>query len=189
MNDIKECSDKVNLGECTKGEDCKICNGLSNQLEGLNTNEINFNPNAKVYIPKSKRTDTNGEGTDKNISSNEETSKINNEGQEKLNLNLQAQEYVPNYGVRASNEDQAEEEFEDEAENEELDMIMKDIIDNDGLEEELEEEDEESDEDKWFPKFKDCDCCKGFVYKCKGSACANLSACYCKVKEECDEEA
>ena len=49
-------------------------------------------------------------------------------------------------------------------------------------------EDQESDEEKWYPKYHNCECCKGFVYKCKGLACANLGMCYCKMQEECDYE-
>jgi hypothetical protein len=66
-------------------------------------------------------------------------------------------------------------------------MIMKDIINNDVMEE-MGAEDDESDDEKWFPKYKDCECCKGFVYKCKGDACVNMGTCYCKIKEECDSE-
>jgi hypothetical protein len=96
---------------------------------------------------------------------------------EKLNFNLNAQEFVPQTAE--------EEDFEEEEDEEELDMIVNDIIKNDMMEE---IEDEESDDEKWFPKYKDCDCCKGFVYKCQGAACLNMGTCYCKVKEECDDE-
>ena len=54
-------------------------------------------------------------------------------------------------------------------------MIMKDVVENDILDEFGEEPD---DEDKWYPKYKDCECCKGFVFKCKGKACENLGQCY-----------
>ena len=52
---------------------------------------------------------------------------------------------------------------------------MKDVVENDILDEFGEESD---DEDKWYPKYKDCECCKGFVFKCKGKACENLEQCY-----------
>jgi hypothetical protein len=48
------------------------------------------------------------------------------------------------------------------------------------------EEEEESDDEKWFPKYKDCECCKGFIYKCKGDVCLNMDACNCKMKDECE---
>lgn len=50
----------------------------------------------------------------------------------------------------------------------------------------VEEYGEESDEESWYPKYKDCECCKGFVYKCKGEACSHLRFCVCKIQEECD---
>ena len=190
---VKVCLDRQIMGECTKKQDCPICNNntnigdISNGLQNvsLNVNDLNLNKNAKGYVPKSKR---NQEGN----SSQQITQQIplvseNKSEAEKLNLNLNAKEYVPkcmelNYTP----------EFygggdDDDFGVEEFDMIMKDIIDNEVMEE-LEEEDED-DEDRWFPKYKECDCCKGFVYKCKGVACEYMDACYCKVKDECDEEA
>ena len=58
---------------------------------------------------------------------------------------------------------------------------MKDIIDNEEI------EDDEFDEDKWFPKYKDCESCQWFVDKCSGVACQNLLSFYCKVMAECDD--
>ncbi len=193
MNDLKICLDKQNLGECTRGEDCEVCN-LSKQLEET-VIKVNFNPNAKVYIPKSKRVENNTNSTN------------NIENTNKLSFNLKAQEYVPKnnkqnssglnnknsvdyqvyyYDQDKENNDLQEENYEDDGR--EFDMIMKDIINSEALEE-LEDEEEESDDEKWYPKYKECECCKGFVYKCQGIACKNMNACYCKVKDECDEEA
>ncbi len=42
--------------------------------------------------------------------------------------------------------------------------------------------DSESDYDKWFPKFKDCECCEGYIYICEKEVCVNLRMCYCKMK-------
>ncbi len=159
MNDSNQstCPDIINLGSCTRGQDCPNCNPQNKQTPDFSN--INFNTNAKGYVPKSKREENN-----------------------KLNFNLQAKEYVP------KSEDMYydnEEEMEEDDNEEEFDMIMKDIINNDAMDEL--EDDEESDEDKWFPNYKDCDCCKGFVYKCKGVACENMNSCYCKIKDECDE--
>jgi len=158
------CLDKANYGECTKGEDCIYCNNISGKLEDLKINEIQLNTGAANFIPKSKRVIAEGVNTDK------------------LNLNLDAKEFIPKPYTNLADEDENA-----DLEGEEFDMIVKDIIDNDAIEEEFEEE-EESDEDKWFPKYKDCECCKGFVYKCEGVACSNMEMCYCKMKEECDEE-
>jgi hypothetical protein len=193
----KVCLDKINFGSCTRGDDCPACNDLTKEMDNVKLNQLNFNKNAKEWIPKSKR----NENTSENIS--KDTAVTN----DKLSLNLEAQEYKPkminfnqppvtnstalnlqnyqNYYYENENQENAE-EMEEEDEGEEFDMIMKDIINNEALEEM--EEDDESDEDKWFPKYKDCECCKGFVYKCKGVACENMNACYCKVKDECDEE-
>ena len=80
-----------------------------------------------------------------------------------------------------------DDENEENEVQEKMDMIVKDM-----LEEEFIEEignDESEDEDKWFPKYKDCDCCQGFVFKCKGETCADLGQCYCKMKDECDKQA
>ena len=102
---------------------------------------------------------------------------------EKLKFNLNAKEYEPkNYNKK--------EEDEDEENNEELDMIVKDMVENDILDEMGEDEQysDSEDEDKWYPKYKDCECCKGFVYKCKGEACQSLGQCYCKMKDDCENE-
>lgn len=106
-----------------------------------------LNPGAKEYIPKKK---------------------TKQQVPEKLNFNLEAKEFVPKTN-------QEENEDDDEEDQEQLDMIMKDVVENDILDEFGEESD---DEDKWYPKYKDCECCKGFVFKCKGKACENLGQCY-----------
>ena len=103
--------------------------------------------------------------------------------EEKLNFNLNAKEYVP--------KQQEENPEEEEENNEEIDMIMRDVVENDILDEMGENnslDSDSADEDKWYPKYKDCECCKGFVYKCKGEACQSLGQCYCKMKDDCDEE-
>lgn len=162
---VIKCLDRVNLGVCTKGIDCIACNSVSEKLEDLKISDVQLNTGAANYVPKSKRV-KEGE---------------NMQNENKLNLNLDAREYVPKINA------ELEPELDVDLYEEEFDMIVKDIIDNEAIEEEL-EEDEESDEDKWFPKYKDCECCKGFVYKCEGIACSNMDMCYCKMKEECDEE-
>ena len=92
---------------------------------------------------------------------------------------INAKEYVP--------KQQEENHEEDEENNEEIDMIMRDMVENDILDE-MGEESDSADEDKWYPKYKDCECCKGFVYKCKGDACQSLGQCYCKMKDDCDND-
>lgn len=137
---------------------------------------LTLNAKAKEYVPRKPK--------------GNETGEIQTE---KLNLNLNAEEYKPkaqpavdyNNPYQIKQVDDNEDEEDEELENEELDMIVNDLVENDALEE-LEEE--ESDDEKWFPKYKDCECCKGFIYKCKGDACVNMGACYCKMKDECDDE-
>ena len=154
INETNICYDIKNLGYCTKGIDCTICE-ISNNIDKLKLKEdLILNTNAKAFIPKSR---------------------INQS--DKLQLNLSAKEFIPKY----INEDDIEPEYD----NEEFDMIMKDIIDNQIIEE---YESDESDEDKWYPMYESCECCKGFIYKCKGLACLNMGLCYCKIKEECDED-
>ena len=122
--------------------------------------ELKLNVNAQEYKPKKKKLEN-----------------------EKLKFNLNAKEYEPkNYNKK--------EEDEDEENNEELDMIVKDMVENDILDEMGEDDQfsDSADEDKWYPKYKDCECCKGFVYKCKGEACQSLGQCYCKMKDDCENE-
>ena len=122
----------------------------------LQTKKKILNPGAKEYIPKKK---------------------TKQQVPEKLNFILEAKEFVPKTN-------QEENEDDDEEDQEQLDMIMKDVVENDILDEFGEESD---DEDKWYPKYKDCECCKGFVFKCKGKACENLGQCYCKMKDDCED--
>jgi hypothetical protein len=152
----KVCLDVQNSGQCMKGKDCPVCNP---------SDEIKINVDAKVYIPKSKQ----------------------KQDENKLNFNLNAKEFVPK--PQSENPEEDIEDEDEDMEEEELDMIMKDIIDNDVIEELGAEDDEdESDDEKWFPKYRDCECCKGFAYKCKGEACVNMGTCYCKIKDDCDDE-
>ena len=96
----------------------------------------------------------------------------------KLELNLNAKEYKPK--AKAEVNDNEEEEVQ-----EKMDMIIKDMAE-DAVMEELGNEESE-DEDAWMEKYKDCQCCQGFVYKCKGEACSSLGQCYCKMKDDCEE--
>ncbi len=137
---------------------------------------LTLNKGAKDYVPKKK-------DQDKEIIQNKS---------EKIKYNLEAEEYKPKNLAETNYQNPylvktEEEDYDEELENfqdEELDLIVNDIIENDALEE---FEEEESDDEKWFPKFENCECCKGFIYKCKGVACLNMGVCYCKMKEECDE--
>jgi hypothetical protein len=157
----------------------EINSTLNMQTEGENTGKTNIslNLNAAEYVPKKKQQ------PQQQIQKDE--TKTNLEA-EKLKLNLDAKAYEPkpqNVIQREGIQDDEEEpDFDDdEVYNKEVEVIVKDIIENEEV------EDDESDEDKWFPKFKDCECCQGFIYKCNGQTCQNMLSCYCKVKAECDD--
>ena len=110
---------------------------------------------------------------------------------EKLNFNLAAAEYTPKEIIEYVESD---DDDNDEQIQEEIDMIIGDVIENEVMNELAEQKnlenssDDSEDEDKWIPKYKDCDCCSGFVYKCKGEACSSLGECYCKMKDDIDDE-
>jgi hypothetical protein len=138
-------------------------------------NKINLNLNASEYVPK-KRLQTNNTLEEKPIQ----------DPAEKLKLNLDAKAYEPKsqsfLPKEQNQEDEDDYDFDDEeVYHKEVEVIVKDMIENEEI------EDDESDEDKWFPKYKDCECCQGFVYKCNGATCQNMMSCYCKVKAECDD--
>ena len=105
MSNLIECQDKLLNGVCTKGRDCSICN--RNTTDGLDIN-------SQEYVPKnrSKKTEENG----------------------KLNLNLQAKEYVPSRPLNIQNVEYIEEDDDgnDEVNQEEFDMIENDIINDYG---------------------------------------------------------
>ena len=118
--------------------------------------ENTLNKNAKEYVPTKKRVP------------------------QKLQFNLEAKEYKPKEKVEYVEGD----DDEDDEVKEKMDMIVKDMVEDEVMEELGNEESE--DEDKWIPKYKNCECCHGFVYKCKGDTCSSLGQCYCKMKDDCD---
>ena len=89
--------------------------------------------------------------------------------------------------VEGDNEEKIKEEIDNiilnDIENEIMEEIKKENIDENYSDS---EEDEEKDE--WIPKYKDCPCCYGFVFNCKGDTCASLGQCYCKMKDDIEEE-
>ena len=111
-------------------------------------------------------------------------------------LNKNNKEYIPTKR-RIKREEESniqkiqyiEADDDEEEENdikEKIDKIEKDMIEEEAIEELG--DDLSDDEDKWFPMYRDCECCKGFVYNCKGEACVDLGQCYCKMKDECDKK-
>ena len=65
-------------------------------------------------------------------------------------------------------------------EEQKLESIMKVI-------EDISASDDSYDEDKWYPEYKDCICCKGFVFGCRNKACIDLGSCYCKMRDEIEK--
>ena len=109
---------------------------------------------------------------------------------DKLNFNLNAAEYQPKEVIENTEDG---DEFNDEQIQDEMDMILGDVVHNEIMDEFAKQKNQEDssedseDEDKWIPKYKDCECCSGFVYKCKGKACSSLGECYCKMRDDMDE--
>jgi len=110
----------------------------------------------------------------------------------KLKLNENAKEYIPKDKRENKKEIKIEyvegdDEDEEEQIKDKIDIMMRDEIENEVMNELAKEgniDDDSEDEDKWLPKYKDCECCHGFVYKCAGESCKNLGQCYCKMKDE-----
>ena len=110
----------------------------------------------------------------------------------KLKLNENAKEYIPKDKRENKKEIKIEyvegdDEDEEEQIKDKIDIMMRDEIENEVMNELAKEgniDDDSEDEDKWLPKYKDCECCHGFVYKCSGEACSALGQCYCKMKDE-----
>ena len=112
-----------------------------------------------------------------------------------LNFNLEAAEYKPKEIIEYIESDYDDEDQNDEQIQQEIDMIIGDVVENEVMDElanqrklDNSSDDDSEDEDKWIHKYKDCKCCSGFVYHCKGEACSSLGECYCKMKDDIDDE-
>jgi len=178
---------------------------MSRSIYDISLDEVNnekllkkLNPNTTEYVPKDKKTYNNNESNGNNL--------------EPIKFNLNAKEYNPKkcsayneftvQGIEDSddevdkikienieNEDtnkkfSISDNVEDNSAEREYNEIMQDIINN-----EFEQYDESEDEQVWYPEYKNCVCCKGFIYKCSGEACVNLDCCYCKAQRDFDTEA
>ena len=130
--------------------------------------EITLNKDAKEFIPSKNR----------------------------LNFNLDAKEYQPKQPIEKTEyvECGDDDDENDEQVKEQIDIMMHDEIENEVMDELANQgklgndSDDSADEDKWLPKYKDCECCHGFVYKCKGETCSSLGQCYCKMKDDVDDD-
>ena len=115
----------------------------------------------------------------------------------KQNLSSETSQYLPNLDPAHENptelinyveemkqfEDEVQEQI-DEMINQELEKEIMSEMDK-ARKEEIEEDSE--DEDKWFPDYKDCKCCRGFVYNCQGETCILMGQCYCKMKDDIEQ--
>ena len=101
----------------------------------------------------------------------------------KLNFNLDAKEYKPKEKEKIDIGDEDDEEV-----NKKMDMIVNDMVINDLIEQEKDNDSDEEDENKCYPKYKNCNCCKGYVYKCNGETCKSLGQCFCKMSDDCEFE-
>lgn len=155
------------------------------------SDSLKFNPNAKAYVPKNKQQPNENQNSniqdDQNVQQNQGGS---NKKEEALNFNLNAQEFKPKIEskmgeLKVSEGLDVEEEEPEIDENEILDGLVDDEINN---YDPMPDDDDESDEDKWFPKFKDCTCCQGYIYKCSGDVCSSLGVCFCKAQEDYDPD-
>lgn len=148
---------------------------------------IKISLDSKEYIPKSKQVSYIGGNYIDNNFSKYNPNYQNYYGQQ----NNYSPNYYDNYEYQQTfyENKQAEDIVHNysEGEDDDEDQEFQDKIFAEMMEENIQfEDDDESDEDKWFPKFRNCECCKGFVYKCEGSTCQNLGKCYCKIKSQMD---
>ena len=114
------------------------------------------------------------------------------------NISPEIEQYIPN--IDAAHENPKEllnyvkqvQDFEDEIQEQIDDMIEKElekeIISEMEKVRNIQDEDDSDDEDKWFPDYKDCKCCHGFVYNCKDKTCIAMGQCYCKMKDDLEQE-
>ena len=88
--------------------------------------------------------------------------------------------------IKDITEEKVKEEIDKIVEKEEEKEVMKELEDE--LNKISDDEEEDEDKDEWIPKYKDCKCCYGFVYNCKGEICDSLGQCYCKMKDDVENE-
>lgn len=91
----------------------------------------------------------------------------------------------------------SEEEFQEDPET----FLRQMGLTKEDLMQQLEQEDEDNEfnemiedielfnKDEFDPNFKNCTCCKGYIYNCKSKVCENLGVCQCKAHSEMEEDA
>ena len=146
-------------------------NTMENKLKN-----ICLNNNAKDFVPKAiPKQEGNEELTQSNKSKT-------------ANLNLPARVFIPkNLNENFENKNFIYNQNSEINNQVDYDYYAYESSDNQINENEPVEfliEGDESDKEIWIPKYQDCECCQGFVYKCKGPACLNMEVCYCKATAE-----
>lgn len=140
----------------------------------------NMNLNAKEYVPKQSQ---NSGSIQFNLGANEYVPKKQFQNHQSNFYGNQNQFYNNNNYQRNPNPYNYNQEFNDNFQKMNISNQPNPTKQTYKANEDF---GEESDEESWYPKYKDCECCKGFVYKCKGEACSHLKFCVCKIQEECD---
>jgi len=141
-------------------------------------NNVVLNVGAKEYVPKKKNPENKVEVN------SQTTVEKKDEEPKKIEFNLNAKEFKPKM-IEGMTVQLEEDDDDEDAEN---DDVIDDLI-NQELDDPMQiDEEDESDEDKWFPKFKDCSCCTGYIYKCSGEVCKSLGVCFCKAQEDYDPD-
>ena len=122
-------------------------------------------------------------------SASENTENIPNIIPEITNINLNEESKPKELNeTEKKTEDEEEEKVKEVIDDLYLKDLENEVMDEMNKEMKKENENDSDDEDKWIPKYKDCPCCYGFVYKCKGDTCASLGQCFCKMKDDVEEE-
>ena len=164
-----------------------------NNNQSKTENKLKFRLDSKEYIPKSMLNVHNNPNSQNLSCSNYvlpyyypyEQNKFNmNSNMSKEDFNINYYQNYDNYNKIPNSKKFEEDNIDDDDDGDELaDKFFDEIIDENNI---LFDEDDESDDEKWFPKYRNCDCCKGFVYKCEGDTCKSLGKCYCKIKSQID---
>ena len=107
----------------------------------------------------------------------------------KNNFNLDAAQYVPKELLSyVKNVEDYEEEVLEQIDDMLGNELEKEVMNELEKHRNIECDYESDDEDKWIPDYRNCACCHGYVYKCKGKTCISMGQCYCKMKDDLEKE-
>ena len=109
------------------------------------------------------------------------------EREDKFELNPNATPFVPktrnnpNIGSSKINASDQKENTEENKEEVEIPIDALEEFQEDLLNRLMKEQ------PYYMEKFKDCSCCKGYVYNCQGEICKYLEVCHCKAKVDIEK--